>query len=198
MTVAFSCPSWCVDHNDGAVVSSDGCCLHFGPERCVDLGGPNWSDRPRRIGMRVLAQDRRNSRDYRIAITDPAGAAIELTRGTVYRLAHLLLRAADLRLAPVRQGCPTWCSGHGDLRAGEEARIVEHHGPLMVVRQSGGHEFPKAIELRLNRYDHQEGGAALLLELFMSDCDPGIELSGAQACKFAAHLLNSLDEIDAA
>ncbi|MBH0775488.1 DUF6907 domain-containing protein [Nocardia bovistercoris] len=193
MAVVFSCPSWCVDHREPIPEDAGDGGVHYGAELAVDLEDIPESEPARRIWTQVVAHDRGRRRHSTIGLVDPNGLTVEMTGVEARQVAQILMVGADLRLAPADGDCPAWCLGHGQLDRETDAAGVRHRGPFMVVRQPDAFASGLAIAVRVTALD-SDGERQVCLEMIVQAI--ATELTGGDACRIAAQLLNSADQID--
>ncbi|WP_420845270.1 DUF6907 domain-containing protein [Nocardia arizonensis] len=193
VAVVFSCPSWCVDHRDPVPGDPGDGGAHYGPELMLILDDTREPDLPRQVRIQVAAHDRDGRRRGLIGLVDPCGMAVELSPADARDVAAILLRGADLRLAPAEGTCPVWCLGHTASPGDGFDTIVEHRGPFMAVLPSESRAGGVMVSVRVTAIDEQDS-REVCLELVVRSI--ATELTGADACRIAAHLLNSADQID--
>ncbi|MFD0366251.1 DUF6907 domain-containing protein [Nocardia sp. GCM10030253] len=110
----FSCPAWCVDHRDPHPGDPEDGGTHSGPEVAINLDDPLEFDTTRQAWIQSTAHDRDGRRHCLIGLVDPHGVTVELSAADARMVAHILIRGADLRSAPVDGDCPSSCLGHTD------------------------------------------------------------------------------------
>ncbi|WP_405180858.1 DUF6907 domain-containing protein [Nocardia sp. NBC_01377] len=194
VAVVFSCPSWCVDHRGALPGDPPGGGAHYGPEVAVNLYDQLEFDTTRQVWIQSSAHDREGHRQCLIGVIDPHGVGVELSTADARRAARILILGADLVLAPADGACPSWCLGHSEVGHELGLAAVEHRGPFMVVRHPHPYTCGVAIAVRVSAFDFDDR-REVCLELITHGL--ATDLTGSEACKIAAHLLNAADQIDA-
>jgi hypothetical protein len=148
----------------------------------------------RRVFLQLTAVDRNGVRHQVIDLVAPGFSHAELTSGQARAVAERLIVGSEVcDVASAVQMCrPLWCVDHRDLVPSEPGALVEHYGPILSVKVSGL-ELSAAVGVRVKAVDI-DADRRVFLELML----PGalINLSSAQACKIASHLLDSADIYD--
>ncbi|WP_433205136.1 DUF6907 domain-containing protein [Nocardia sp. CA-107356] len=120
---------------------------------------------------------------------------MELTSEQARAVAERLIVGTEVCgvAAAVEMCRPLWCVDHHDLDPSDPGGLVEHRGPEMSVKVSGPERSGAEVGVRVKAVD-VDRARYVFLELIL----PGAvaDVTDAQACKVAAHLLDAADVHD--
>jgi hypothetical protein len=181
-----SCPSWCVAHVARDSNEAEGFTTHRGPGLIVELAEVVFIGVARTVVVQLCARDRAGSRQYFIELVDPHSAIVTLTLVEAHAVANILIRGADLLLAPVDGPCPSWCQEHRQPDSEDPEDGLEHRGPYLAVMATGRDGLGVAIGVRVAAFD-DDGSRRVSLYMLVQSI--ATELQRDEACKIVGHLL---------
>ncbi|MGW4123842.1 DUF6907 domain-containing protein [Nocardia sp. NPDC004711] len=198
MSAVLPCPAWCVEHDDPDPFAPGDGCHHCGRERPVLL------ERPARSGLPVLfvqlnAHDCHGLRYSWIELVAPSRVHSEMTAAQARQLAGALVAGGDLWDSRIladgllqAHPCPPWCRQHDE--AMDPKAEQWHSSRPWTVPVIGPQLSGSRVRVRLcakdTRFDRRLAVALTVRE------GETTELTGPEARRIAAALLDAADDLD--
>lgn len=202
MTTALPCPVWCVEHEAPDPLDPRDGGRHSGQEMSVLVGESARHLLPA-VFVQLNAHDCNGVRHSWIDLVVPTRVHAEMAVSQARELAEALLEEAEIWDARVladgllqSNSCPPWCTRHDEAKAVDPLVDRWHYSRMRAVPAIGPRLSGPDVRVRLCAKDTRFG-RRVVVGLVVQD-DETAELTGAEARRIAAALLNATDEIEAA